>query len=218
MITTTNLRKALLVPALLLVWASDARSQADCAYGYRIHIRDETGKTITNANIDVSGLSERDKLPTAFQKVFARDSYFVGFVMYGCSYPGQFELRVSAVGLQTYKRPITFTNGLVACELTLPPEVSAKKPNFEELATLWGKVSDQEGHPFTQAVVEATNADGRIYRTESTDLGYYQLDLPKGANTIRFINPKITSAVFENYQVEANGTLDVKVRRKKSKL
>jgi hypothetical protein len=102
--------------------------------------------------------------------------------------------------------------------LTLPPKVSAKKPNFEELATLWGKVSDQEGQPFTQAVVEATNADGRIYRTESTDLGYYQLDLPKGANTIRFINPKITSAVFENYQVEANGTLDVKVRRKKSKL
>jgi hypothetical protein len=112
-------------------------------------------------------------------------SYFVGFIAYGCSYPGHFLLKVSSEGFQSYERPITFTEGLVACELTLQPKDSRISPEFEMLAELHGRVVDQEGKPYGGAQIEATNERGRLYQDYSNEGGYYSVDLPKGLNTLR---------------------------------
>ncbi len=200
---------------LLIGCASSAKSQADCAYGYRIYLRDGSGKSITNAKVEVFGLSKRDKLPDAFRNAFINRVYFVGFVMYGCSYPGHFLLRVSADGFQSYEQPITFTEGLVACELRLGPKGSGTKAEFERLATLHGKVVDQRGLPVDGVQVEATNTNRRVYQARSSDSGYYELDLPKGVNTIRFTGTDIAPIVFENYRIEGKDpNLDVSVCRK----
>jgi hypothetical protein len=211
------LKKSSIVFALMILVsasASAAKSQADCMYGYRIYIRDNSGKSIANAKVEVFDLSERDRLPAALQNTFINGAYFVGFIMYGCSYPGHFLLRVSADGLQRYERPITFTEGLVACDLTLKPNGSGTNADFEMLATLRGKIVDQNGRPFGGARVEAKDKHGRIHEDFSSEYGLYNFDLPNGLSTIRITGSDIKSIVFENYRIEGrNPSLDVKVCR-----
>jgi hypothetical protein len=215
MVVLRKFSRVFVVITLLFCCDSSATSQADCAYGYRIYIRDGSGKSITNAKVEVFGLSEGDKLPAAFQNAFINRVYFVGFVMYGCSYPGHFLLRVSAKGFQSYEQPITFTEGLVACELTLQPKGSTMNVNFEILATLHGRLVDQEGRPFGGGQIDATKGRGRVYQDYSSEYGYYNLDLPKGVNTIRFTGTDIAPIVFENYRIEGKDpNLDVSVCRK----
>lgn len=201
---------------LLLVGCSaSAKSQADGTYGYRIYLRDGSGNSVPYAKVEVFGASEKDRLPTAFKNLFTSGAYFVGFIMYGIAYPGDFRLRVSAEGFQSYERPITFTEGLVACELTLPPVGSMLTGQFEILATLHGRVVDQKARPFSGAQIEAKNAHGKVYQDKSNESGYYSLDLPKGIYTVRLTGTEIAPVVFENYKVQDKyANLNVRVCRK----
>lgn len=191
---------------LLVGCVSSARAQADCMYGHRIYIRDSSGNSITSAKLEVFGVSKRDRLPNAFQNYFTRGAYFVGFIMYGCAYSGDFVLRVSAEGFQTYERPISFTEGLAACELRLRPKGSTMQADFEILATLRGKVVDQKGRPFSGGQISARNVHGKVYQDNSNEYGYYSLDLPKGTYTVRLSGTEIAPVVFENYRIEDRDT------------
>ena len=70
--------RVLALMILLFVCGSTAKTQSDCVYGYRIHIRDASGKPITTGKVEVFGLSERDKLPAAFRNVYRGELILLG--------------------------------------------------------------------------------------------------------------------------------------------
>lgn len=177
-------------------------------------MRDGSGNLVPKAKVEVFGATKQDRLPTAFQNYFTGGHYFVGFMMYGCAYPGDFRLRVSAEGFQSYERPITFTGGLVAWGLTLPPEGSPLTAQFETLATLRGQVIDQHGREFSGAQIEAKNALGKVYQETSNRYGYYTLDLPSGVYTVRVTGTEIAPVIFENHKIQDKYvTLDISTCR-----
>ena len=186
-----------------LQWSVNA--QDDCSYGFKIYVRDEAGKIIENAKHEVSGVRKRDKLPSAFQLFFTDGAYFAGAVMHSSTIQGDFLLRVSAEGFDTYERQFNFpVCEIQSYELRLRPKGSTRQPQFERLFTVHGKVFDEDRKPFGNAKVEARSADGRVYKTSSNAYGYYKIDLPKGTMSIRISDVRIPEVVFDNYKIEKN--------------
>jgi hypothetical protein len=197
--------RILFLTILVLSFSLSGKAQADCAYGFKIYVRDEAGKTIENAKPEVSGLTKYDKLPSAFQTNFSAGAYFVGAVMYGSTISGNFLLRVSAEGFEAYERRFNFpVCEIQRYELRLRPKGSMAKAQFVRLFTIHGKVYDEERKPFGNAVIEAGSADGRVYQATSNAYGYFELNVPGGAANIRVSGSKIPDVVFDNYKVEKN--------------
>ena len=201
----TIANRILFLIILVFGFGLSVNAQADCSYGLRIYIRDEAGKTIENAKHEVSGVSRKDKLPAAFQMFFTEGAYFAGAIMHGSTIHGNFLLRVSAEGFESYERPVNFpVCEIQSYELRLRPKGSARQPQFERLFTVHGKVFDEDKKPFGNAKVEARSADGRVYQTASNAYGYYKIDLPKGTMSIRISDVRIPDVVFDNYKIEKN--------------
>jgi hypothetical protein len=197
--------RILLLTVLVFVFSLSAYAQKDCAYGFNIYVRDEAGGTIENAKPEVSGVTRKDKLPSAFQVFFSKGAYFVGAVMYGSTINGDFLLRVSADGFETYEQRFKFPVCEVqSYELRLLPQGSTRKPRFERLFNLHGKVFDEDRKPFGSAKIEAKSADGRVYQTSSNAFGYYEIDLPKGLVNIRVTDNRIPDVVFDDFKIEKN--------------
>jgi Carboxypeptidase regulatory-like domain len=205
MLRRTNPGKILTLIVLVFGFSLSVNAQRDCSYGFRIYVRDEAGKTIENAKHEVSGVSQKDKLPAAFQVYFTEGAYFAGAIMRGPTIRGNFLLRVSAAGFETYERQVNFpVCEIQSYELRMRPEGSTRQALFERLFTVHGKVFDEDKKPFGNAKVEARSADGRVYQTTSNAYGYYKIDLPKGTMSIRISDARIPDVVFDNYKIEKN--------------
>jgi hypothetical protein len=197
--------RILLLIVLVFGFHLSVNAQADCSYGFKIYVRDESGKTIENAKHEVSGVSRKDILPSAVQVFIAEGAYFVRASMYGSTIQGNFLLRVSAEGFETYERQFNFpVCEIQSYELRLPPKGSSLQARFERLFTVHGKVFDEDKKPFGNAKVEARSADGRVYQATSNAYGYYKIDLPKGTMSIRISDARIPDVVFDNYKIEKN--------------
>ncbi len=197
--------RILFLTVLIIGFSLSAHAQMDCAYGFDIYVRDEAGKIIDNAKHEVSGVSKKDKLPSAFRVSFIEGAYFVGATMYGSTIHGNFLLRVSAAGFETYERQFNFpVCEIQSYELRLLPEGSTRKPRFERLFTLHGKVFDEDRKPFGSAKIEARSADGRVYQTSSNAFGYYEIDLPIGVANIHVTDNRIPDVIFDNFKIEKN--------------
>ncbi|HYW70383.1 MAG TPA: carboxypeptidase-like regulatory domain-containing protein [Pyrinomonadaceae bacterium] len=207
--------KRLFTVTVLIVWCCCvAKSQADCIYGYKVYVLDNHGRRVANAKLEVTSSTEADKLSPALQNFQIREAYFVGFVMRGCSYPGNFILRVSADGLKSYERPITFTEGLVACELRLQPAASNSADLFLELATAGGKIVDENKLPYRGAHIEAISETGRIHLADSDEYGNYEFDLPKGVYKVRVTSSDTAPIILEKQEIQSKfQRLDVTVCR-----
>jgi hypothetical protein len=179
-------------------------AQADCGYGFKLYVRDAAGKVIENAKAEVAGLTAKDKLPQELQVSFSEGAYSVA-VTYGRPARGNFLLRVSAEGFETYEWRFNFP----ACEfqsfeLRPAPKGSTAGARFERLFTVHGKVFDEDKKPFGNASIVAGSADGRVYQTTSNAYGYFKFDLPKGTAKVRVSGPKIPDVVFDDYVVSKN--------------
>lgn len=199
-------RKILVLMAWIFSFSFSVRAQDDdCVYGFRIYVRDAAGKTIENAKVDVSGLSEKDKPPSNFNSFVEKSGAYNLHASGGTTAPGDFLLKISAGGFESFEQQFKFpVCELQSFELRMRPGGSTEKAAFERLFTVHGKVFDEEERPFGNAKVEATTADGRVYQTFSNAYGYYAFDLPKGVARIRVSDIKIPDVVFDNYQIEKN--------------
>ena len=221
--TLKRLDKMVALVILALAFSFSAKAQEDCLYGFKIYVRDGTGKRIENAKLEASSLAEKDKLP---DDVKPRLGYSGAYVMAsdeGTTVKGNFLLRVSAEGFETYERQFNFpVCEFQIFELKLRPKDSATKASFERLVNLHGKVFDEEMKPFANAKVQATFTDGRIYQTISNAYGYYEFDVPEGVANIRVTESRIPDIVFDNFKIEdINSVLNVpvclKCKQKESK-
>jgi hypothetical protein len=197
--------KILALVILILSFSFSIEAQEDCVYGFRIYARDETGKAIENAKLEVSGSSEKDKLPSNMNSFAEKSGVYNIHGSGGTTAEGDFLLKISAEGFETFERQFKFpVCELQSFELKLRPAGSTDKVDFERLFTVHGKVLDEDSKPFGNAKVEARISDGRVYQTFSNAYGYYTFDLPNGVATIRVTDSKIPDVVFDNYKIEKN--------------
>lgn len=200
-----------------------AQAQEKCLYGFKIYVRDETGKTIEKAKLEASGLTEQDKLPADVKPTVGYSGAYILASNEGTTIDGNFVLRVSAEGFETYERQFEFPEcEFQIFELKLKPKGSSAKAEFERLFNFHGRVFDEEKKPFGNAKIEVTYASGKVYQTSSNAYGYYEFDLPKGVVNIRVTNSRIPDIRFDNYKVEEdNYVLNVpvclKCKQKESK-
>jgi hypothetical protein len=205
MFRLTNLSKTFFLIAFIIGFSSSALAQEDCVYGYKIYIRDEAGKVIEKAKLELSGLSEKDKLPSDLSSYLDKGGVYNIHGYAATAVEGDFLLKISAAGFEAYERQFKFPAcELQSFELSLHPTGSTAKADFERLFTVHGKVFDEEMKPFGNAKVEAKSSDGRVYQTYSNAYGYYTFDLPKGVANIRVSESRIPDVVFDNYKVEKN--------------
>ena len=205
MFRLTIANRILFLIVLVFGFHGSVSAQADCSYGLRIYVRDEAGKTIENAKPEVSAVSRKDKVPPGFQVFFSEGAYFAGALMHGSTAHGDFLLRISAEGFETYEGRFKFpVCEIQSYELRLRSPGSARQPRFERLFAVHGKVFDEDRKPFANAKIEAQSADGRLYQTSSNAYGYYKIDLPKGLANIRVTDKRIPDIVFDNYKIETN--------------
>jgi hypothetical protein len=182
-----------------------AEAQEDCVYGYKIYVRDEAGKLIANAKLELSGVSEKDKVPSELSSYLDKGGVYNIHGYAAAAVEGDFLLKISAAGFETYERQFKFPAcELQSYELSLRPAGSNAKADFERLFTVHGKVFDEEMKPFVNAKVEARSSDGRAYQTYSNAYGYYTFDLPKGVTNIRITDSRIPDVAFDSYKVEKN--------------
>jgi hypothetical protein len=205
MFRLTHPSKILFLIALVFGFSLSIKAQEDCVYGYRIYVRDETGKRIEKAKLELSGLSERDKVPSHISSYVDKSGIYNIHGYGATAVEGDFLLKISAEGFETYERQFKFPGcELQSFELSLHPKGSTAQADFERLFTVHGKVFDEDMKPFGNAKVEAKNSDGRVYQTYSNAYGYYTFDLPKGVANIRVTESRIPDVVFDNYKVEKN--------------
>jgi hypothetical protein len=202
-LTTTGRSLSLLILAFGL--SLSVQAQKDCVYGFKIYARDEAGKTIENAKVEVSGLRSGKKLHRPFDIYFADGFFFVGASESDATLPGDYLLRISAEGFETYERRLKFpVCEIQSYELRLTAKGSSARTAFERLFTVHGKVFDEDRRPFSNAKIEARSADGRTFKASSNAYGYFELNVPRGMTTVRVSDEKIADVVFENYQVLKN--------------
>jgi hypothetical protein len=179
-------------------------AQKDCIFGYKIYVRDETGKSIANGQLEVSVL-DKSKLPPSISHYIDKDGIYHINAGYGSTLKGDFLFKISAEGFQSYERQFNFpVCEIQPFELRLPPKGSKARASYERLFILHGKVFDEDRKPLKDARVEAKSAGGRIYQTYSNQYGYYELGLPKGMTTVRISSNRFPDIVFDNYRMDKN--------------
>jgi hypothetical protein len=218
-----RLNKIVALVVLAFAFSVSAKAQEDCLYGFKIYVRDGTGKRIEKAKLEASGLTEKDKLPDDVKPHLGYSGAYIMANDAGTTVKGDFLLRVSADGFESYERQINFpVCEFQIFELKLRPKDSTAKASFERLFNLHGKVYDEEMKPFGNAKVEAKFTDGRSYQTTSNAYGYYEVDVPEGVANIRVTDSRIPDVGFDNFKIEEdNSVLNVpvclKCKQKESK-
>jgi hypothetical protein len=205
MFRVTVANRILFLIVLVFGFSLSVNAQEDCAYGFRIYARDETGKAIENAKLEVSALGAGEKLPSHVNFYVDKSGVYNIRGYGGRTVKGDFVLKISAEGLQPYERQFNFPICEVqSFELRLRPKGLTAKAELEKLFKVHGKVFDEDRKPFGSAKIEARGADGRVYQATSNQYGYYEIELPKGVMNIRVSASKIPDVVFDNYKVEKN--------------
>lgn len=190
-----------------------AQAQQDCLYGFKIYVRDQAGKTVKDAKVEVAGVTKDDKLPADVKPLLGYTGAYLLSNDVGQTIDGDFVLRVSADGFETYEWKFNFPEcELQIYDLRLQPKGSTDKVGFERLFNLHGRVYDEDSKPFAGAKVEAKFADGRVFQATSNAYGYYEMDVPKGVANIRVTGSRIPEVNFDKFDVEEdNFVLNVPV-------
>lgn len=71
-------------------------------------------------------------------------------------------------------------------------------------AIIKGRVFDLEGAVVAKAEVRIISKDGRIYRTQTNDIGHYKIELPEGQYKAEFDADHFGTTGFENLEVTSN--------------
>jgi hypothetical protein len=202
----------LFILALAFCLSAKAQQQ-DCLYGFKIYVHDQTGKLIKDAKLEVAGVTEKDKLPADVRPMISYTGAYLLSNDVGQTIDGDFLLRVSAEGFETYEWNFNFPEcELQIFDLRLQPKGTTTKASFERLYNLHGRVYDEDTKPFGDAKVEAKFADGRVFQATSNAYGYYEMDVPKGVANIRVTNSRIPDIAFDKFDVEEdNNVLNVPV-------
>lgn len=192
------LRASILI-LLLFGFNSGVKAQF-CVWGIRTDVRDNTGKIIENAVVELTALDKERTMPQHF-----RDGNFHGWSEWGSKIrSAEFLLKVSAEGYKNFEQKINFPFCYIqGYEVKLKSKDSNSKVNFEMLSEIFGQVTDENGKPIGNVEIKAETADGRVYKTKSTNAGFYGLYLPKGNIKIQFLSDKFTEPIFNNLEVEA---------------
>jgi hypothetical protein len=208
-----RLDRIVLLVVLALAFSLSAKAQEDCLYGFKIYIHDQTGKLLKDARLEAAGVTEKDKLPADVKPMLGYTGAYLLSNDVGKTIDGDFLLRVSADGFETYEWKFNFPEcELQIFDLRLQPKGSDAKASFERLYNLHGRVYDEESKPFADAKVEAKFADGRVFQATSNAYGYYEMDVPKGVANIRVTNSRIPDIAFDKFDVEEdNNVLNVPV-------
>src|SRR5438132_10606058 len=108
MLSSRHLNIILALLMLAFGFNVSVKAQEDCVYGFRIYARDEAGKAIENAKIEVSGLSEKDKLPSYVHSYAEKSGVYIVHGLVGTTVKGDFILKVSAEGYEVDARKFNF--------------------------------------------------------------------------------------------------------------
>lgn len=171
---------------LLCGFSHSVKSQADCRYGLKFIVRDEAGKTIENAKLELIGLDSKTRLPSYVKLIRLNDAYvFTSHA--GQTVNGNFQVKISADSFSVYEQKVnfpvckiqTFEIKLKVLEntgklITLSGVTFANARN----AVLSGNVYDANGSLIVQAKVTAINERGEKFETLTNDEGIYVLNLP----------------------------------------
>lgn len=206
-------RRTLVLLILACGLSLSANAQEKCLYGFKIYVHDQTGKTIRDAKLEATGATDKDKLPADVKPIISYSGAYLLSSDEGTTIDGDFLLRVSADGFETYEWKFNFPDcEMEIYELRLQPKSAAAKASFERLFNLHGRVYDEASKPFGEAKIEATFADGRVYQATSNAYGYYEMDVPPGVANIRVTNSRIPEVAFEKFEVaDGNTVLNVPV-------
>ncbi|HEY0378923.1 MAG TPA: carboxypeptidase-like regulatory domain-containing protein [Pyrinomonadaceae bacterium] len=200
--------RILVLIVFLFCFGFDAEAQEDCLYGFKIYVHDQTGKAVKGAKLEAAGVTEKDVLPADVKPIVSyRGAYMIANDA-GRTVKGDFLLRAAAEGFETYERRINFpVCELQRFELRLRPKGSKDEAGFERLYNLHGTVFDEAQKPFGGANVEATFASGRVFQTTSNAYGYFEMDVPEGAASIRVTDSRIPDVSFDKFTVEDGNTV-----------
>src|SRR5947208_2646375 len=104
-------RKLNIILALLALsfgFSLSVKAQADCVYGFRIYVRNEAGKAIENAKLEVAGLSEKDRLPPNVKSYMEKSGVYNIHNFGGATIDGDFLLKISVNDYEADERRIKF--------------------------------------------------------------------------------------------------------------
>lgn len=208
MLSLRHSNTILVLIVLAFAFSVSAQDQKDCLYGFKIYVRDAAGKTIKDAKLEATGVTKDDKLPGDMKPMIGYTGAYLLANDAGTTVDGDFLLRVSADGFETYEWKFNFPEcELQIFELRMQPKGSTTKPSFERLYNLHGRVYDEATKPFGDAKVEAKFADGRVYQATSNVYGYYEMDVPQGVANIRVTNSRVPDVTFDKFTVEDGNTV-----------
>ncbi len=183
-------------------------AQEDCLYGFKIYVHDQAGKAVKGAKLEAAGVTEKDVLPADVKPIVSYSGAYMLANDAGTTIKGDFLLKASADGFETYERRINFpVCQLQRFELRLRPKGSTAEASFDRLFNLHGTVYDEAQKPFGGANVEATYANGRVFQATSNAYGFYEMDVPEGAASVRVTNSRIPDISFDKFTVEDGNTV-----------
>jgi len=170
---------------LLCGFSYSVKSQADCRYGLKFIVRDEAGKTIENAKLELIGSDSKTKLPS-YVKLIRLDDAYVFTSTAGQTVNGNFQVKISADSFSVYEQKVNFP----VCKIQTFEIKLKVLENTEKLITLSGvtfanaqkavlsgNVYDAYGALIVEAKITVINEKGEKFETVTNDEGFYILDL-----------------------------------------
>jgi hypothetical protein len=200
--------RILVLLVFFFAFGLNAEAQEDCLHGFKIYVHDQAGKAIKGAKLEATGATAKDVLPADVKPIVSYSGAYVIADDAGATIKGDFLLRASADGFEPYERRVNFpVCQLQRFELRLQPKGSKAEASFDRLFNLHGTVFDEAQKPFGGANVEATFASGRVFQATSNAYGFYEMDVPEGAASIRVTNSRIPDISFDKFTVEDGNTV-----------
>ena len=200
--------RILVLFVFLFAFGFNAEAQEDCLHGFKIYVHDQAGKAVKGAKLEAAGVTEKDVLPADVRPIVGYSGAYVIADDTGRTIKGDFLLKASAEGFEPYERRINFpVCELQRFELRLQPKGSKAEAGFDRLFNLHGTVFDEAQKPFGGANVEATFASGRVFQATSNAYGFYEMDVPEGAASVRVTNSRIPDISFDKFTVEDGNTV-----------
>ncbi len=162
----------LILTALVCGFNFSVNAQADCRYGLKFSIQDESGKVIENAKLELAGLDGKSKLPS-YVKLIRLGGAYVFTSWAGQTVNGNFQLIVSADGFEIYKQKVNFP----ICKIENYNVKLKRTTDKQNSSVLSGIVYDANGAVIVGAKVIATNEKGEKFQTLTNEEGVYVLNL-----------------------------------------
>lgn len=197
---------ALTVTVLMFGFFSEANAQADCGYFITLYVRDQSGKAISNANVN---------LDSGVQLHWNSD--LEAYTTFGPMGVGSrtitSRLMVTGTGFEKFETEISLNCSSVpkSFALILQPKGSKSPADFKELAAprtasaneivLTGVVYDINGAVIVGARIEAKRRNGVVIVGTSNGVGIYDLRLEPDIYSLTIKSYGFRTRVIKDYLV-----------------